>query len=636
MQRRSSSTATRSNGNKQPSSSIWTGAAYTSSSKEKKGEDTKKRRLSAIEVVICMIGSAVLFIGFVNLALFLKQQGNLPTALRVSINFGKDTDEAQLQYTLMDNVKVQESDKERQLLDGKVGSHFLPPPESLRTSQETAPQTKSPNVSRYREGDIVPVKIITDEELLAIEKEQIEMVRRESAEIKYAKEKRTTRKRELAQDYLPQPITEKAKIQAKEREKGNARSILYFMELSKSRGHDKERLLQLIQKNARLDYISETTYESLPRWSQVTDMIGTQPKLIGLEQCQAFQRNGDIADKILAVAGCFNSGTNLLAKTLVRNCVMHKRQEKYGTKQLGIRWQVPYGKHTPPKDEEFRNSHVAQKSENVTAAQTLPAVMIRDPFRWLQSMCSHHYTTRWPRVFRQDHPYYHCPNLWPTEPEKHRLKLLQREPLIEDQDVLVTESEADSPRDTPEAGEIKANDTSPADESQDDDKSSVEEQNLQQQSRDRSQLTLEELKRHYFPVRVKYSNFTRHHRSLVHFYNEWYQEYLDLQDYPHLIIRMEDLLFFPDEVVPQICECAGGKLKVTRKAHVHIVAESAKLKHSTKFMEEGQEHTGYLDALIRYGTSKTRFKGMTPQDLQYASHYLNRTIMDLFQYGYPL
>ena len=148
---------------------------------------------------------------------------------------------------------------------------------------------------------------------------------------------------------------------------------------------------------------------------------------------------------------------------------------------------------------------------------------------------------------------------------------------------------------------------------------------------------MEELNLHHFPVRVKYSNFTRHHRSLVHFYNEWYQEYLELQDYPHLLIRMEDLLFFPDEVVPQICACAGGVLTLGNSTNrsIRLVVESAKSKHSTKFMAEGQEHTGYLDALIRYGTSATRFKGMTPQDLQYAGHYLDKNIMDLFQYGYP-
>jgi hypothetical protein len=38
------------------------------------------------------------------------------------------------------------------------------------------------------------------------------------------------------------------------------------------------------------------------------------------------------------------------------------------------------------------------------------------------------------------------------------------------------------------------------------------------------------------PVTVKYKDFVRHHSSLIHFWNEWYQHYLHAS-FPRLIVR---------------------------------------------------------------------------------------------------
>lgn len=572
-----------------------------------------------------LIGCAVVFIGLVNLVHTLNVAGNLPSGVTFSISFGDDgTNEikgSHRQYstrigpTAAQREKAKERAASKQLLlrkgDDKVGSHFLPTPRNLHAKYYS-------NAAAIHKE----MKPIDASQQLKEEIHRGALAAKKSI-LGNGKAKQTRQQVEALQ---------KKKVQGQEQAKGNVHSIEYFMEYSQREGHDKERILQLIKNNADLRILSETTYEQLPRWAQVTEMYGTQPRLVGLEQCQAFQEDGDLADKFLAVAGCFNSGTNLLAKALTGNCVLNKRQAKYGPSSRGVRWQVPYGKHSPPKDEEFRNNHVAKKSEGVVAKDVLPAVMIRDPFRWLQSMCSHHYTSKWPRVFGQKDQRYHCPNLWPTDHEKARLKELGREPLVEGNSIV---SETVNTREKVDkdlqAGEAKL-------ESRKSDSDDSEENEQQEElDYDTEILTSDELNLHHFPVAVKYANFTRHHLSLVHFYNEWYQEYIELKNYPHLIIRMEDLLFFPDEVVPQICACAGGMIipgNTTNKS-VRLVVESAKAKHSKKFMEEGQEHTGYLDALIKYGTSTTRYKGMTPQDLQYAGRYLDSHIMDLFQYGYP-
>ena len=158
-------------------------------------------------------------------------------------------------------------------------------------------------------------------------------------------------------------------------------------------------------------------------------------------------------------------------------------------------------------------------------------------------------------------------------------------------------------------------------------------------------LSPEQLKLHHFPVHIKYGNknlnFTRHHASLVHFWNEWYGEYyrLTASELPHLMVRMEDLLFFPDEVVPKMCECVGGKLRnATSSTGVNIPVTSTKSTgHKSLTTPKGKKipQTGYVDALIKYGNPATRFHGHSPHDLQYASLYLDKKLMDAFRYQYP-
>jgi hypothetical protein len=49
-------------------------------------------------------------------------------------------------------------------------------------------------------------------------------------------------------------------------------------------------------------------------------------------------------------------------------------------------------------------------------------------------------------------------------------------------------------------------------------------------------------------------------KSLVHFWSEWYRQYLDA-DFPRLIVRFEDLLFHPKEMIDIVCQCAGAVSK---------------------------------------------------------------------------
>jgi hypothetical protein len=110
---------------------------------------------------------------------------------------------------------------------------------------------------------------------------------------------------------------------------------------------------------------------------------------------------------ILAVAGMFNTGTNLLDVQMQRNIL--------GLNKNSI-WQVPWGKH---RMAHVKWEHTAPDMEKYDKKYVLPVVIIRDPFAWMQSMCNNPYAAGW------RHGKLHCPNLIPTPEDKERFKNLK-------------------------------------------------------------------------------------------------------------------------------------------------------------------------------------------------------------------
>ena len=203
------------------------------------------------------------------------------------------------------------------------------------------------------------------------------------------------------------------------------------------------------------------------------------------------------------------------------------------------------GKHTPPGDEEFRLSHKTHNDANVNASDILPAVTIRDPLVWLQSMCRHEYAAHW------QHSKDHCPNF-----------------------------------------------------------------EISEENPDLSNA-------------VHYAEFTRHHDSILHLWNDYYNEYLNVP-FHRLIVRFEDLIFFPEQVTETVCKCAGGSMNLN--GVFRYVVDSAKKGAAA----HGKVRTGYVDAIIKYGSAKNRYKGYkTVQDLQYITDHVDPNLMNIFHYLYP-
>mmetsp|Transcript_80368 Transcript_80368/g.162794 ORF Transcript_80368/g.162794 Transcript_80368/m.162794 type:complete len:235 (+) Transcript_80368:1-705(+) len=225
----------------------------------------------------------------------------------------------------------------------------------------------------------------------------------------------------------------------------------------------------------------------------------------------------------------------------------------------------------------------------------LPVVLVRDPFYWMQSMCKEGYGVRWNHDSK-----HHCPNLVPNGFDKKRF---------------------------PKLGTNETN---------------------------RSQATV--------PVWMG-SNPTDGPSwpSLIHYWNAWYESYYyNYEDsesspvekggssptsssWPRLIIRFEDTLFYPKQVMAEVCHCGGGKLlsePPSSSLSFSTTRSSYRQKHDYGLEEAKAHHkhekkNNFVTAMIEYGTDATRLRNMTGDDVRFAVESLNTELMKAFGYSYP-
>jgi hypothetical protein len=105
-------------------------------------------------------------------------------------------------------------------------------------------------------------------------------------------------------------------------------------------------------------------------------------------------------------------------------------------------------------------------------------------------------------------------------------------------------------------------------------------------------------------------------------------EYLNAT-FPYVILRFEDLIYHPKQVVQTVCECAGGAMNPGSFKYITGSAKRGVGAHGAK-----SERTGYLQALSRYGTSQGRTTGMEEADLHYVRQHLDTQLMNKFHYWY--
>ena len=300
------------------------------------------------------------------------------------------------------------------------------------------------------------------------------------------------------------------------------------------------KLLKLIGMDEKVAY-------NLPTHDDFIKLYGENVVIDGLDTCKRFRDTIPESRRQIGPAGIFNTGTNLLSRLLAMNCVIPNSRIKT------MKWQVPWGKHTPAQ---YRHKNVASiQGKGVNQTEVLPVVTIKDPYTWMQSMCRHSYTLNW------RHHEDHCPNLMPSEVEFKKFRGLKHDEAI--------------------------------------------------------------------PVKIRYSSERiGMHQSLAHTWNDWNNEYFAEAKFPKLIVRFEDVLIHPQEVVTQVCECAGGIISNPKK--FRIVEGTAKY--------DSGPHTGtnsLIPSLQRYGNAQVRANEIPLQaDRDYAKEHLDKKLMERFKYNY--
>jgi len=131
----------------------------------------------------------------------------------------------------------------------------------------------------------------------------------------------------------------------------------------------------------------------------------------------------------------------------------------------------------------------------------------------------------------------------------------------------------------------------------------------------------EELTNHTVKVTVGYPQKHAHFDSLVHFWNEWYQEYVN--DPFRIIVRFEDVVFRPRQVAAQICYCVGAAPK--QDAFAYVIGEA-------KWGRAHHDSSNLVTAMLKYGKDQHRLDSLTKADLEFAKQHLNATLLQWLQY----
>jgi hypothetical protein len=111
-------------------------------------------------------------------------------------------------------------------------------------------------------------------------------------------------------------------------------------ENTKSEDDDDEDMKPIyeILRQARIHpaQLSSEQKSRLPTWSTVQRLYGDAPKIYGLDTCEKFRNTTELSLTFLAMAGTFNSGTNLLVSLMIQNCQIDEQMKVYGEKQKGM------------------------------------------------------------------------------------------------------------------------------------------------------------------------------------------------------------------------------------------------------------------------------------------------------------
>mmetsp|Transcript_22489 Transcript_22489/g.46858 ORF Transcript_22489/g.46858 Transcript_22489/m.46858 type:complete len:490 (-) Transcript_22489:1133-2602(-) len=344
-----------------------------------------------------------------------------------------------------------------------------------------------------------------------------------------------------------------------------------------TKDNGRARVVELLQQ-AGVESLTREQIQQLPTWQQVLDLYGPAPRLYTEKgACTTYQARVPPTRRMVGAAGMFSTGTNLVTTLLKKNCQILERVELFGVnatrEQHGMRWQVPWGKHT---QQQYREKHSTEQAKAIVKDDLLPVVTIRHPIAWMKSMCKNPYTAKWQH--RRDE----CPNLQSDENEWNQVSVKYG------------------------AGS-------------------------------ESYQSLAHLYNDWYHGYTKHAQYPWIMIRMEGTYSEGHfftcsipnrnspLMYADANIF-HTTIDT-DLVFHAHETIQQVCECAGGKL--IHADRLQYTLESAKADspgHDTS--------TGLVEAWIKYGQAP-QVEGWSSQDIAAVHEALDPELLQLFGYELP-
>jgi hypothetical protein len=130
-----------------------------------------------------------------------------------------------------------------------------------------------------------------------------------------------------------------------------------------------------------------------------------------------------------------------------------------------------------------------------------------------------------------------------------------------------------------------------------------------------------------FNVTVNFdTNQILHWQSLIHLYNDWYQQYYTDATYPRLIVRFEDMLLHAPTIVHMIGTCAGVD---------NVTLSNAPFRYQVKSAKDHGSHTDFVKAILKSGNIDARLRNMTKDDIQFATTQLDSQLIEAMHYILP-
>lgn len=133
-------------------------------------------------------------------------------------------------------------------------------------------------------------------------------------------------------------------------------------------------------------------------------------------------------------------------------------------------------------------------------------------------------------------------------------------------------------------------------------------------------------------VKARFGAGITTHASIAHMWNDWNGAYFNAT-YPRLLVRFEDVIFYPKQLSRKICACVGGQFYYPkeRDGYFHYVIDSAKV---------GPGHgpdthrNGLVDAYSKYGKPRD-FSKLSPNDLEFMEKTFDKRLMGALHWKGP-